>query len=97
MRAPQPSSHIVDRHVSADDPDAVEINVDACLLVLTMTEAHPGEHARARHRLAQIGGWFRASPAQVRALIDDLAAMDPLRRTRRRTALAEAWSRLLED
>lgn len=95
MRAPHPLGTIVNRHVSADDPEAIEINVDACLLVLTTTEAQPGEYAWARHRLAQIGGWFTASPAQVRALIDDLAAIDPLRCTRRRMALAEAWSHLL--
>ena len=95
MRAPQPIGKIVDRHVSAEDPDAIEINVDACLLILTMAEAAPGEYARARHRLRQVGDWFTAQPAQVQALIDDLAAMDPLRRTRRRAVLVEAWSHLL--
>jgi hypothetical protein len=41
--------------------------------------------------------WFGGSPAQVTALIDGIAAMDPINRDRRKAVLTAAWADLLAE
>ncbi|SEP30578.1 hypothetical protein SAMN02799625_05413 [Methylobacterium sp. UNC300MFChir4.1] len=95
MLAQQTLGALIDRHVSTDVPEAVELHTDACLAVLTSCEVERDEHAHAHARLKQIGGWFGGDPVQVAALIDTLAALDPLRRARRKAVLTRAWADLL--
>lgn len=88
---------IADRYVDSDMPDILELDIDACLAVLVGPEQAIGEHARARQRLRQVGRRLKSSAHRNEALIEALAALDPVRRTRRKIALSTAWADLLAD
>lgn len=97
MTVSKSACNLIDRHVATDVPDVLELNVDACLAVLMYPEQTPSEHDRARRRLRQIGSWFEGGARATSALIEALAAMDPVRRNRRRIALLAAWTDLHTD
>jgi hypothetical protein len=88
---------LMERHVSAEETAPAAISIVSALTILAGTNALPAPAARAaaRCRLKDAATWFDGSPAQVAALIDDIAAMEPLNRGRRKAVLTAAWADLL--
>ncbi|MHB2204913.1 hypothetical protein [Methylobacterium sp. CM6257] len=90
-------SDLIERHVSAEEPAPAAISIVSALEVLADVNSVPAPAARAgaRRRLADAATWFDGTPAQVAALIDDIAAMEPANRDRRKAVLTAAWADLL--
>jgi hypothetical protein len=88
---------LIERHVSAEEAAPAAISIVSALTILAGADDVPTPAARAaaRRRLKDAATWFDGSPAQVTALIDDIAAMEPLNRDRRKAVLAAAWTDLL--
>lgn len=93
-------SELIERHVSAEETAPAAISIVSALNTLAGRANHapaPAVRAGARRRLADAATWFDGRPAQVAALIDDIAAMDPLNRDRRKAVLTAAWADLLAE
>ncbi|MCJ2052327.1 hypothetical protein [Methylobacterium sp. J-070] len=92
-------SDLIEQHVSAEETAPAAISIVAALAVLAAAgSAHaPAAHVAARRRLKDAATWFDGRPAEVAALIDDLGAMDPLNRDRRKAVLTAAWADLLVE
>jgi hypothetical protein len=88
---------LIERHVSAEEAAPAAISIVSALIILASTDDLPAPAARAaaRRRLKDAATWFDGSPAQVTALIDGIAAMDPINRDRRKAVLTAAWADLL--
>jgi hypothetical protein len=90
-------SDLIERHVSAEEPAPAAISIVSALAVLADTNSAPAPAARAaaRRRLTEAANWFDGTPAEVTALINDIAAMEPSNRDRRKAVLTAAWADLL--
>jgi hypothetical protein len=88
---------LIERHVSAEETAPAAVSIVSALAVLAPTNDAPAPAARsdALRRLREAATWFDGSPAQVTALIDEIAAMDPINRDRRKAVLTAAWADLL--
>ncbi|WP_267428658.1 hypothetical protein, partial [Methylobacterium sp. GC_Met_2] len=88
-------SELIERHVSAEEPAPPAINIVSALSVLVAGASHtpaPAARSAARRRLKDAAAWFDGRPAQVAALIDDIAAIDFPNRERRKAVLTVAWA-----
>ena len=100
---PDPFDHVselIERHVSAEETAPPAISIVSALSILVAGATHtpaPAARAAARRRLKDAATWFDGRPAQVTALIRDIAAMDMPNRDRRKAVLIAAWSDLLGD
>jgi hypothetical protein len=94
-------SDLTEQHVSAEETAPAAANIVAALAVLvasgTACSLAPPARASARRRLTDAATWFDGRPAQVAALIDDIAAVDAPNRDRRKAVLSAAWSDLLAE
>ncbi|GJE14448.1 hypothetical protein FOHLNKBM_5523 [Methylobacterium longum] len=93
-------SDLIERHVSAEETAPAAISIVSALAILAGGTSHtpaPAARAAARRRLAEAATWFDGKPAQIAALIDDIAAMEPPNRERRKAVLTTAWTDLLAD
>jgi hypothetical protein len=90
---------LIERHVSAEEPAPAAISIVSALAVLADTNSAPAPASRAaaRRRLTEAATWFDGTPADVAALINDIAAMDPPNRDRRKAVLCAAWTDLLTE
>jgi hypothetical protein len=88
---------LIERHVSAEEAAPAAISIVSALIILAGADDVPTPAARAaaRRRLREAATWFDGSPAQVTALINGIAAMDPINRDRRKAVLTAAWADLL--
>ncbi len=91
-------SDLIERHVSAEETAPAAINIVSALSILAAGVTHtpaPAARAAARRRLADAALWFDGRPAQVSALINAIAAIEPANRERRKAVLTTAWADLL--
>jgi hypothetical protein len=88
---------LIERHVSAEEAAPAAVSIVSALAVLASTNDAPPPAARsdALGRLREAATWFDGSPAQVTALINGIAVMDPINRGRRKAVLTAAWADLL--
>ena len=93
-------SDLIERHVSAEETAPAAINIVSALSILVAGGTHtlaPAARAAARRRLADAALWFDGRPAQIAALINAIAAMEPANRDRRKVVLTAAWADLLTN
>ncbi|UIY45589.1 hypothetical protein [Methylobacterium radiotolerans] len=94
-------SDLIERHVSAEETAPAAINIVSALSVLvaggTSHTPAPAARSAARRRLKDAAMWFDGRSAQVAALINAIAALDPPNRDHRKAVLTAAWSDLLAE
>jgi hypothetical protein len=93
-------SDLIERHVSAEESAPAAISIISALAVLAGDATHtpaPAARAAARRRLTEAATWFDGTSAKVAALIDDIAALEPPHRDRRKAVLTAAWADLLAE